>query len=76
MRVRRHTHTPANISLPIVRAELAPLQISSAKEIEVKGGRKAIVMWVDDGAGVAGASRTDTPLMECAESDTLVCTLL
>jgi hypothetical protein len=36
------------------RTELAPLQISSAQEIEVKGGRKAIVMWA--------ATRADSSL--------------
>lgn len=33
-------------SVADLKAELRPLQISSAQEIDVKGGRKAVVMWV------------------------------
>lgn len=33
-------------SVADLKAELRPLQISSAQEIDVNGGRKAVVMWV------------------------------
>ena len=33
-------------SVPDLKAELRTLQFSSAKEVDVKGGRKALVMWV------------------------------
>lgn len=34
-------------SVADLKAELRPLQISSAQEVDVKGGRKAVVMWVE-----------------------------
>jgi small subunit ribosomal protein S7e len=33
-------------NVPDLNAELRPLQISAAREVEVKGGRKAIVIFV------------------------------
>jgi small subunit ribosomal protein S7e len=33
-------------NVPELKAELRPLQISTAKEIDVKGGKKAIVIFV------------------------------
>lgn len=33
-------------NVPDLKAELRPLQISAAREVEVKGGRKAIVVFV------------------------------
>lgn len=33
-------------NVPDLKAELRPLQISAAREVEVKGGKKAIVIFV------------------------------
>lgn len=33
-------------NVPELQSELAPLQISSAREVDVKGGKKAIVVFV------------------------------
>lgn len=33
-------------NVPDLRSELRPLQISAAREVDVKGGRKAIVIFV------------------------------
>lgn len=33
-------------NVPEIKAELRPLQISAAKEVDVKGGKKAIVVFV------------------------------
>ena len=33
-------------NVPELKAELRPLQISAAKEVDVKGGKKAIVVFV------------------------------
>lgn len=38
-------------SVADLKAELRPLQISSAQEIDVNGGRKAVVMWVTKDIG-------------------------
>lgn len=38
-------------SVSDLKAELRTLQFSSAKEVEVKGGRKALVMYVDTDDG-------------------------